>query len=223
MPAKFHHGHTQQGIGSLERRLMKCTLVLEVVEHHAFRDPGDFPDLVDRYAPHMVEPTAGEVRLDGENFLRKSDSELIETRRHKKGVIFQCFGLMPHFNVIDNIAFSLKLQGVGEAKRYSQAKRVIEVVGLERRDRHLPSQLSGGQQKSVGIARSLAVEPDVWFLDEPFSALDPLIRKQMQDEFLRIQSKLHKSIVFITHDFQEALHIADRMAIMRDGAIVQVG
>ena len=176
-----------------------------------------------RCLSRLVEPTAGEVLLDGEDLLRKSDSELIEIRRHKMGMVFQNFGLMPHLNVIDNIAFPLKLQGVGEAKRYSQAMRVIELVGLEGRDRNFPSELSGGQQQRVGIARSLAVEPDVWFLDEPFSALDPLIRKQMQDEFLRIQSKLHKSIVFITHDFQEALRIADRMAIMRDGAIVQIG
>ena len=176
-----------------------------------------------RCLSRLVEPTAGEVLLDDEDLLRKSDAELIEIRRHKMGMVFQNFGLMPHLNVIDNIAFPLKLQGVGESERYSQAMRVIELVGLEGRDRNFPSELSGGQQQRVGIARSLAVEPDVWFLDEPFSALDPLIRKQMHDEFLRIQSKLHKSIVFITHDFQEALRIADRMAIMRDGAIVQIG
>ena len=126
-------------------------------------------------------------------------------------------------NVIDNIAFPLKLQGIEKADRYAQAERVIDLVGLQGRESNFPNELSGGQQQRVGIARSLAVEPDVWLLDEPFSALDPLIRKRMQDEFLRIQSKLQKSIVFITHDFQEALRLADRMAIMRDGMIVQIG
>ena len=176
-----------------------------------------------RCLSRLVEPTAGEVVLDGEDLLRKSTSELIDIRRHKMGMVFQSFGLMPHLNIIDNIAFPLKLQGIPQAERYAQAARVIELVGLEGRENNFPKELSGGQQQRVGIARSLAVEPDVWFLDEPFSALDPLIRKQMQDEFLRIQSVLHKSIVFITHDFQEALRIADRMAIMRDGKIVQIG
>jgi len=176
-----------------------------------------------RCLSRLVEPTAGEVMLDGENLLKKTESELIDIRRHKMGMVFQSFGLLPHLNVIDNIAFPLKLQGIGEKERYAQADRVIDLVGLQGRETNFPKELSGGQQQRVGIARSLAVEPDVWFLDEPFSALDPLIRKQMQDEFLRIQSVLHKSIVFITHDFQEALRVADRMAIMRDGGIVQIG
>lgn len=176
-----------------------------------------------RCLSRLVEPTAGEILLDGQDLLKKSDAKLIDIRRHKMGMVFQSFGLMPHLNVIDNIAFPLKLQGVGKAERYEQAKRVIDLVGLKGRESNFPKELSGGQQQRVGIARSLAVEPDVWLLDEPFSALDPLIRKQMQDEFLRIQSKLHKSIVFITHDFQESLRIADRMAIMRDGAVVQIG
>lgn len=176
-----------------------------------------------RCLSRLVEPTAGEIFIDGEDLLKKSTAELIDIRRHKMGMVFQSFGLMPHLNVIDNIAFPLKLQGVAEVERYSCAERVIDLVGLTGRERNFPNELSGGQQQRVGIARSLAVEPEVWFLDEPFSALDPLIRKQMQDEFLRIQSKLRKSIVFITHDFQEALRIADRMAIMRDGEVVQIG
>ncbi|MFZ1813286.1 MAG: betaine/proline/choline family ABC transporter ATP-binding protein [Rhizobiaceae bacterium] len=176
-----------------------------------------------RCLSRLVEPTAGEILLDGEDLLKKSNAELIEIRRHKMGMVFQSFGLMPHLSVIDNIAFPLKLQGLSEAERHARAERVIELVGLTGRERNFPNELSGGQQQRVGIARSLAVEPDIWFLDEPFSALDPLIRKQMQDEFLRIQAKLRKSIVFITHDFQEALRIADRMAIMRDGAVVQIG
>ncbi len=176
-----------------------------------------------RCLSRLVEPTAGEVLLDGDDLLKKTEAELIDIRRHQMGMVFQSFGLMPHLNVIDNIAFPLKLQGIAETQRYSQAERVIELVGLQGRESDYPNQLSGGQQQRVGIARSLAVEPQVWLLDEPFSALDPLIRKQMQDEFLRIQSVLNKSIVFITHDFHEALRVADRMAIMRDGEIVQIG
>ena len=176
-----------------------------------------------RSLSRLVEPTAGEVILDDENLLEASKSELIDIRRHKMGMVFQNFGLLPHLTVIENIAFPLKLQGVSLAKRRAKAQQVIELVGLEGRESSYPSQLSGGQQQRVGIARSLAAEPEFWFLDEPFSALDPLIRRQMQDEFLRIQQMLHKSIVFITHDFLEALRIADRMAIMRDGAIVQMG
>ena len=176
-----------------------------------------------RCLSRLVEPTSGEIILNGEDLLKKTEAELIDIRRHQMGMVFQSFGLMPHLNVIDNIAFPLKLQGVKESERYKQAQRVIELVGLEGRESDYPNQLSGGQQQRVGIARSLAVEPDIWLLDEPFSALDPLIRKQMQDEFLRIQSLLNKSIVFITHDFHEALRLADRMAIMRDGEVVQIG
>ncbi len=176
-----------------------------------------------RCLSRLVEPTAGEILLDGEDLLKKSPTELIDIRRHKMGMVFQSFGLLPHLNVFDNIAFPLKLQGMGLTERRERASRVIELVGLEGREASYPRQLSGGQQQRVGIARSLAVEPELWFLDEPFSALDPLIRRQMQDEFLRIQNQLHKSIVFITHDFLEALRIADRMAIMRDGAVVQIG
>lgn len=176
-----------------------------------------------RCLSRLVEPSFGEIILDGEDLLKVSKKELIDIRRHKMGMVFQNFGLMPHLNVIENIAFPLKLQGLPLSERKNRAERVIELVGLEGRELHFPRQLSGGQQQRVGIARSLAVEPELWFLDEPFSALDPLIRRQMQDEFLRIQQKLHKSIVFITHDFLEALRIADRMAIMRDGVIVQMG
>ena len=176
-----------------------------------------------RCLSRIVEPTAGEILLDGQDLLAASQKELIEFRRHKMGMVFQNFGLMPHLNVRDNVAFPLEMQGVPRAERHATAQRMIELVGLEGREASFPSQLSGGQQQRVGIARSLAVEPELWFLDEPFSALDPLIRRQMQDEFLRLQRELNKSIVFITHDFLEALRIADRMAIMRDGAVVQIG
>jgi glycine betaine/proline transport system ATP-binding protein len=171
----------------------------------------------------LIEPDHGQVLLDGKDLLAASDHELIEIRRHKMGMVFQNFGLLPHLTVLENISFPLRLQGLTATQQRDRAAHVIDLVGLNGREGSYPSQLSGGQQQRVGIARSLAVEPELWFLDEPFSALDPLIRRQMQDEFLRIQRVLKKSIVFITHDFLEALRIADRMAIMRDGRIVQIG
>ncbi len=184
---------------------------------------GSGKSTVVRCLSRLVEPTSGEVWLDGQNLLDASPKELIDFRRYKMGMVFQSFGLLPHLNVLENIAFPLKLQGMSLQERLTRVERVIALVGLEGREDSYPSQLSGGQQQRVGIARSLAVEPEVWFLDEPFSALDPLIRRQMQDEFLRLQQELHKSIVFITHDFLEALRVADRMAIMKDGAVVQIG
>ena len=184
---------------------------------------GSGKSTVVRCLSRLVEPTAGEVLLDGEDLLKKNTTELIDIRRHKMGMVFQSFGLMPHLSVMDNIAFPLKLQGMSVSDRRERAQRVIDLVGLTGREMSYPRQLSGGQQQRVGIARSLAVEPDIWFLDEPFSALDPLIRREMQNEFLSIQNQLQKSIVFITHDFLEALRIADRMMIMRDGEIVQIG
>ena len=184
---------------------------------------GSGKSTVVRCLSRLVEPSHGEVWLDREDLLRKSARELIDIRRHKMGMVFQSFGLLPHLNVFDNIAFPLSLQGLPAPDRNERVRRVIQLVGLEGRESSFPRQLSGGQQQRVGIARSLAVEPELWFLDEPFSALDPLIRRQMQDEFLRIQNTLKKSIVFITHDFLEALRIADRMMIMRDGMVVQVG
>ncbi len=184
---------------------------------------GSGKSTVVRCLSRLVEPTAGHVLLDGEDLLAVPERQLIDIRRHKMGMVFQSFGLLPHLNVIDNVAFPLKLQGEGQTERRERAQRVIDLVGLTGREAAFPRELSGGQQQRVGIARSLAVEPELWFLDEPFSALDPLIRRQMQDEFLKLQQMLHKSIVFITHDFLEALRIADRMAIMRDGAVVQIG
>jgi len=139
------------------------------------------------------------------------------------GMVFQHFALLPHQTVLGNVAFPLAIQGIDRATREARARKIIELVGLKGRELYFPRQLSGGQQQRVGIARSLAVEPEIWFLDEPFSALDPLIRREMQDEFLRLQNLLRKTIVFITHDFDEAIRLADRIAIMKDGAIIQVG
>ena len=171
----------------------------------------------------LIEPTIGQVFFEGKDLLKTSEKELIEIRRHKMGMVFQHFALLPHRNVLQNVAFPLEVQGQEINKREERAKEVVKLVGLEGREKYYPRELSGGQQQRVGLARSLAAEPDVWFLDEPFSALDPLIRKEMQNEFLRLQSMLKKTIVFITHDFDEAIRLADRIAIMYEGLIVQVG
>jgi glycine betaine/proline transport system ATP-binding protein len=176
-----------------------------------------------RCLSRLIEPTAGEVMFEGRDLLQASERELIELRRHKMGMVFQHFALLPHLTVLDNVAFPLAVQGVPKAQRIARAQEVIELVGLKGRELYFPRQLSGGQQQRVGIARSLAGEPEIWFLDEPFSALDPLIRREMQDEFIRLQNVLHKTIVFITHDFDEAIRLADRIAIMKDGQIIQVG
>ncbi len=174
-----------------------------------------------RCLSRLIEPTAGEVLFEGRDLLSMAERELIEVRRRKMGMVFQQFALLPHLTVLQNVAFPLEVQGVDRASRETRAREVIELVGLKGRESYFPRELSGGQQQRVGIARSLAVEPDLWFLDEPFSALDPLIRREMQDEFLRLQSMLHKTIVFITHDFDEAIRLADRIAIMQDGEIIQ--
>ena len=176
-----------------------------------------------RCLTRLIDPTVGEVLFDGQDLMKVSDQELTQMRRHKMGMVFQHFALLPHRTVLGNVAFPLEVQGVDRITREKRAMQIIELVGLQGRDSYYPRELSGGQQQRVGIARSLAVEPDVWFLDEPFSALDPLIRREMQDEFLRLQSVLKKTIVFITHDFDEAIRLADRIAIMKDGEIVQIG
>ena len=176
-----------------------------------------------RCLSRLIEPTKGEVMFNGQDLLKANDKDLINIRRHKMGMVFQHFALLPHLTVLGNIAFPLEVQGVERKVREQRAMEVIELVGLNGRERYYPRELSGGQQQRVGIARSLAVEPEIWFLDEPFSALDPLIRREMQDEFLRLQNVLHKTIVFITHDFEEAIRLADRIAIMQEGEIIQVG
>ncbi len=170
----------------------------------------------------LIKPSFGRILLDGQNLLEMSRRELIELRRHKMGMVFQHFALLPHLTALQNVAFPLSVQGMQRAPAEARAARVLELVGLEGREGCYPRELSGGQQQRVGIARSLAVEPEIWFLDEPFSALDPLIRREMQDEFLRLQGMLKKTIVFITHDFDEAIRLADRIAIMKDGGLIQV-
>ncbi|MFG1401132.1 quaternary amine ABC transporter ATP-binding protein [Xanthobacter sediminis] len=171
----------------------------------------------------LTPPTAGEVLFEGRDLFKYSESELIQIRRHQMGMVFQHFALLPHLNILQNVAFPLEIQGRTRAERLDKAQKMIELVGLKGREHRFPSELSGGQQQRVGIARSLAADPDLWFLDEPFSALDPLIRREMQDEVLRLQGMLKKTIVFITHDFDEAVRIADRIAIMKDGRVEQIG
>lgn len=165
--------------------------------------------------------TGGTIEVEGQDIMALPEKELIELRRSKMGMVFQSFGLLPHRTVLENVAFPLEMRGQDKHTRRDRALEVIKLVGLEGREDYFPRELSGGQQQRVGIARSLAIEPDIWFLDEPFSALDPLIRREMQDEFLRLQQMLNKTIVFITHDFDEALRLADRIAIMKDGAVEQ--
>ncbi|MEX2298713.1 MAG: ATP-binding cassette domain-containing protein, partial [Dongiaceae bacterium] len=159
----------------------------------------------------LIDASYGQVLFDDRDLNALSESELIEIRRHRMGMVFQHFALLPHLTLLGNVAFPLEIQGMAKRAREKRALEMIELVGLKGREDYYPGELSGGQQQRVGIARSLAVEPDVWFLDEPFSALDPLIRREMQDEFLRLQSLLCKTIVFITHDFHEAIRIADRI------------
>ncbi|PPR46803.1 MAG: Glycine betaine transport ATP-binding protein OpuAA [Alphaproteobacteria bacterium MarineAlpha5_Bin9] len=175
-----------------------------------------------RCISRLTEATSGNIFIDGEDLLSMNNKQLIELRRNKMGMVFQSFALLPHKTVIENIAFPLQIKGMTTQDSMSKALEMVELVGLKGRENYFPRELSGGQQQRVGIARSLAVEPDIWFLDEPFSALDPLIRKEMQDEFLRLQGVLNKTIMFVTHDFDEALRLADKIAIMKDGIIEQL-
>ena len=175
-----------------------------------------------RCISRLTEATAGKIYIEGEDLLAMNNKQLIEIRRSKMGMVFQSFALLPHKTVLENIAFPLQIKGSENDGGIKKAMEMVELVGLKGRENYFPRELSGGQQQRVGIARSLAVEPDIWFLDEPFSALDPLIRKEMQDEFLRLQGVLNKTILFITHDFDEALRLADRIAIMKDGLIEQL-
>ena len=175
-----------------------------------------------RCITRLNDPTSGEMEYEGKDLLKATEQELIEIRRHKFGMVFQNFGLLPHRDVLSNVAFPLEVQGISKTECEARAGEMIDLVGLKGRESYFPRELSGGQQQRVGIARSLAVKPDVWFLDEPFSALDPLIRAEMQDEFIRLQKLLKKTIVFITHDFDEATKLADRIGIMKDGRMVQL-
>ncbi|MER5324923.1 quaternary amine ABC transporter ATP-binding protein [Streptosporangium roseum] len=176
-----------------------------------------------RCLTRLIEPTAGEIVLDGEDIRKADDRRLRELRRHRMAMVFQHFGLLPHRCVLDNVAFGLEIRGVPKQERYARAREVVDLVGLNGFENSYPDQLSGGMQQRVGLARALAADPEVLLFDEPFSALDPLIRREMQNEVIRLHHEVGKTMVFITHDLSEALKLGDRILIMRDGELVQVG
>jgi glycine betaine/proline transport system ATP-binding protein len=171
----------------------------------------------------LIEPTAGTIEIAGHDVMGANKDELRNLRRHSVSMVFQHFGLLAHRRVLDNVAFGLEVQGVGKRERHERAHEVLRLVGLEDVASQFPDQLSGGMQQRVGVARAFAADPEVMLYDEPFSALDPLIRRDMQDEVMRLQREIGKTTMFITHDLPEALRLGDRIAIMRDGAIVQLG
>jgi glycine betaine/proline transport system ATP-binding protein len=176
-----------------------------------------------RMINRLHDPTAGQIRIDGEDLLELPPDRLREVRRRKISMVFQHFGLLPHRRIVDNVAFGLEVQGIERENRERKAVEVLEVVGLGGWAQHYPDELSGGMQQRVGLARALATDPEIMLFDEPFSALDPLIRRDMQDEVIRLQREVRKTMIFITHDLAEALKLGDRIAIMKDGRFVQVG
>ncbi|MFF3915260.1 glycine betaine/L-proline ABC transporter ATP-binding protein [Streptomyces sp. NPDC001852] len=176
-----------------------------------------------RCLTRLIEPTAGTISIDGEDVRAMDKARLRELRRHRAAMVFQHFGLLPHRTVLDNVAYGLEIQGVGKAERRERAAEVVAKVGLDGMEHRRPAQLSGGQRQRVGLARALAVDPEVLLFDEPFSALDPLIRRDMQDEVARLHREEGRTMVFITHDLSEALKLGDRIALMRDGKVVQLG
>jgi glycine betaine/proline transport system ATP-binding protein len=176
-----------------------------------------------RLLNRLIEPTSGTVTLYGDDITAMSDKALLDTRRKRVSMVFQHFGLLPHRKVIDNIAFGLEVRGEGRSDRRNRAQEMVDLVGLSGYENNFPDQLSGGMQQRVGLARALASDPDILMFDEPFSALDPLIRRDMQNEVIRLHHEVGKTMVFITHDLAEALKLGDRILIMRDGEIVQIG
>ncbi len=176
-----------------------------------------------RHFNRLIDPTEGSIVIDGVDVMALSMKELQEFRRHKVSMVFQRFGLMPHRTVLENVAYGLKVQGIAKTERREKARQWLEAVGLSGYEKQYPSQLSGGQQQRVGLARALCTDAEILLMDEAFSALDPLIRSEMQDQLIELQDKLHKTIIFITHDLDEALRLGDRIAILKDGGLVQEG
>ncbi len=176
-----------------------------------------------RCLSRLIEPTRGHVHVDGEDLLAMSKQQLRDVRRHKMGMVFQHFGNFPHKRVLENVVYGLQVQGIDKATQLNRAEEVIDLVGLSGWEQRYPHELSGGMQQRIGLARALAVDPEILLFDEPFSALDPLIRRDMQDQLIDLQRLVKKTMVFITHDFMEALKVGDRVAIMKDGEFVQVG
>lgn len=176
-----------------------------------------------RCIPRLIDPTSGEIIVKGRNVLEMDEKELIEFRRYETAMVFQHYGLLPHRTVIENVAFGLKLRGVSLRERMDRARYALARVGLEGWEKHYPAQLSGGMRQRVGIARALVQETDLLLMDEPFSGLDPLIRREMQDTLIRLQKEVNKTIIFVTHDLSEAVRLGNRMAVMRKGEFVQQG
>jgi glycine betaine/proline transport system ATP-binding protein len=176
-----------------------------------------------RCLSRLIEPTAGKVIIDDVDVTAMDSDQLRDLRRHKMSMVFQHFGLFPHRRVIENIAFGLEVQGIDKGTRLEKAHQVLDMVGLKGWEQHYPHELSGGMQQRVGLARALAVDPEILLCDEPFSALDPLIRREMQDELINLQKVVRKTIIFITHDFLEAVKLGNHICIMKDGEFVQLG
>ncbi|MEF1198940.1 glycine betaine/L-proline ABC transporter ATP-binding protein [Vibrio owensii] len=176
-----------------------------------------------RHFNRLIDPTMGQILVEGVDVMQLSSKELEEFRRHKMSMVFQRFGLLPHRTVVDNVAYGLEIQGIKKEARLAKANEWLETVGLKGYENQYPAQLSGGQQQRVGLARALATDAEILLMDEAFSALDPLIRSEMQDQLIELQEKLHKTIIFITHDLDEALRLGDRIAILKDGELVQQG
>lgn len=208
-----------------------CVVALKDVTFDVFRGEtfvvmglsGSGKSTLVRCITRLIEPNAGEVYVDDEDVIKYNGRELTNFRRTKTAMVFQHFGLMPNRTILDNVAFGLEIQGVDKHTRWEKSREVIELVGLKGWEDNFATELSGGMQQRVGLARALAVDPEILLMDEPFSALDPLIRREMQDQLLSLQADLKKTIVFITHDLDEALRLGTRIAIMKDGEVVQLG
>lgn len=236
---KVFGAHPERTLASLDRSLSRAQVQEQTGHVVAVKDvsfsvntgecfvvmglSGSGKSTLVRCISRLIEPTVGEVLIDGQDVTKMGKAELLDLRRRKMAMVFQHFGLFPHRKVIDNISYGLEVRGVNKTDRTAKAMEVLDLVGLSGWDQHYPRELSGGMQQRVGLARAMAVDPEILIFDEPFSALDPLIRREMQDELLGLQSKLKKTMVFITHDFLEAIKMGDHIAIMKDGEISQIG
>lgn len=225
--AKIRAGMTKEELLTRTgHELALCDVSLSVAEGEVFVVmglSGSGKSTLIRHINRLIDPTEGEIIIDGINILELSIPALELYRRPKMGMVFQNFGLFPHRTVLDNVAYGLEIQGKPRAERHARANEWIESVGLAGYANRFPRQLSGGMQQRVGLARALCTDPEILLMDEAFSALDPLIRTQMQDELMTLQARLHKTIVFITHDFSEAVLLADRIAFLKDAQVVRTG